>query len=109
GTAFEPSHNRVEHLLSRHTGRSHLVSDSLVNFWQRFGKIGKPPEFIFIAQLAPTLVITVLLSPPGIATRRLDMSGGRRTNPNVRPCRRNRQTLNSEETLLVADSFALRI
>src|SRR5206468_7773016 len=100
-SSFGQSHNRGEHFLSRQTGQSHLVSDSLVNFWQRFGKIGKPPEFIFIAQLAPTLVITVLLSPPGIATRRLDMSGGRRTNPNIRPSRRNRQTRNSEETLLV--------
>src|SRR5207249_11239381 len=44
-----------------------------------------------------------------IATRRLDMSGGRRTNPDIRPCRRNSETLNSKETLLVADSFDLRI
>src|SRR6266567_817130 len=77
--------------------------------WQRFGKVGEPIEFIYIAELTPTLVITVLLPSARITTCRLNMASRRRTNPDIRPRRWNRQTSYPEETLLLADWFALRI
>src|SRR5262249_29615789 len=66
-------------------------------------------KFIFIAQLTPTLVVTVLLSSTCIPAGGLQVPVWRGTNPHVIPSRRNRQALDSKNTLLVANSFSFGV
>src|SRR5262245_1363373 len=54
-------------------------------------------------------MISVLLAPTGVATRRLDVSIRRRTNPNFRPCWWNGELLDTEQPLFVADQFSFRV
>src|SRR2546430_15910960 len=81
--------------------------DSFSNLWQRFGKISEAAEFIFVAYLAPTLVIAVLLPLACVTTGSLNMASRGWTNPNDSPCRRNGQPFDSKNPLLGAGSVAL--
>jgi len=51
------------------TRQFHVLGNSPPNLWERGSKISKAREFIFVPYLAPTLMVTVLLSPTGVATR----------------------------------------
>ena len=53
------------------------------NFRQRRPKRGHPVELRLVAHLTPALVITVLLAPTSIASRRLQMSQRIGCNPNI--------------------------
>jgi hypothetical protein len=74
-----------------------------------FREIGETGEFIFIAQLAPTLVVTVLFSSARIAASCLKMPVWGGADPNVSPSRRNRQAFNSKDALFVANSLSFYV
>jgi hypothetical protein len=81
----------------------------VANLWQCLGECGNASEFVFVAYLAPSVMIAILLSPAGIATSRLDVTVWGGTNPDISPCRRNSQAFDSDQTLFIANSFSCRI
>ncbi len=61
-----------------------------------------PPVFFLIANFPPPRVVAVLLAATGVATGRLQVTVGERTDPNVAPRRRDHQAVNPGERLGVA-------
>ena len=61
-----------------------------------------------VAHDAPFRVIAVLLAAAGIASRRLQMAARVRTNPDIRPRRRNRQRSNALQLGRVGDRPPVR-
>src|SRR4029079_19003390 len=77
------------------------------NRGQRPRERGQPPEFRFVAHLAPSRVIAVLLAASGVAADGLQVFIGVRTNPDVRPRRRYDQGSDALAGRLV-DCFPVR-
>ena len=83
---------------SRVTARRNLGSNS--------SPIAQSQEFGEIGDLAPALVINVLLAMPIIATGHLQMPIGGPANPHVRPRGRYRQRLDPLQRAWVAKSYS---
>ena len=60
-------------------------------------KLDHVVELLPVAQLAPARVVEVLLASGGVDSGRLEMPEGIRADPDVLPCRRNRQLLDPQE------------
>ena len=56
---------------------------------QRCREAGQPVVLRFVAHLAPSRVIAILLASFGVASRGLEMAGRAGTDPDVSPGRRN--------------------
>jgi hypothetical protein len=79
------------------------------NLWQRRSKNQNTVIFILIANGPPTLVITILLSAPIIASRSLNMPIGQRADPDVVIGWRNGKPPNSKQTRFVLNQFPFSI
>src|SRR5699024_10146089 len=66
-------------------------------------------EFGGIAHLAPSRVIPVLLAVFCIAAGGLNMAVGGGANPDIGPCRRDRELIDAVDGLLVGDAGAAAI
>lgn len=76
---------------------------------QGFGEGQLPFELVDAAPVLPVVVVTVLLAPPGIATRRLDMPVGPRADPHVGPGRGDGQGPDAREDLAIADRAVVEV
>src|SRR5205807_10591692 len=108
-SSFQQSNNRGEHLFSWQIGQPDVPSDAPPDLRQNLGKVSKASKFIFIAHLAPSVVITILFAASRVAAGCLDVAVWRRANPDIRPRRWNGQTLDSQEPLFVADALRFRV
>src|SRR5581483_3093089 len=69
----------------------------------------RAPILGFVPHLAPAAVIAVLLAAARIATGRLEMAVGRRTNPNVLVCRGDRERRDALEFGAIANRLPVGI
>jgi hypothetical protein len=65
--------------------------------------------FGFIAHLAPPWVITALLAPAGIAACHLQVTIGRRADPDVLPCRWDHQAADARESGSIFQRLVIEI
>src|SRR6266404_3617192 len=102
-SALEQLHDRCQDFVSRQSRRFQIPRDSPADLRQRFAETNYAVVFVFVANLAPALVVNVLLATARVATGRLDVTVRQRRNPNLSPRRRNRESLDSEKSLLIAN------
>src|SRR5690606_25913190 len=73
------------------------------------GEGGQALELVFGRMGRPVGMIAVLLAPARIPPRRLNMAGGARTDPDIRPRRRDGQAADAAQRGGVPDQTAIRI
>ena len=76
---------------------------------QRPAEGERPAVFRLVPDAPPSRVVTVLLPPPVVAARRLDVAVGSRADPDLGPGGRDRQRLDPRQGLGVADRMTLRV
>ncbi len=103
---LEQSHDCGQDLFTRQPGQGQIAIDLTPNGRQLFAERQHPVVFGCVTNLAPALVIPMLLPASGISTGRLNVAVGQRTDPNVAPCGRNRKRADALELLGVADDLA---
>ena len=67
----------------------HMAGNRLANARQVPAEGEEPVVFCLVANGLPVLMVAILLSASPVATGRLDVAVGGRTDPDVGPCRRN--------------------
>src|SRR6185437_12824843 len=107
-TDFEQSNDRGQDLFTAKTFTSEVASQLTPDAGQRAGKVDQSVIFGLIARLPPARVVEVLLAPAFVTTGRLKMAVIKGTNPNVHPCRRDHQRVDSLERVPVANDPAFR-
>ena len=105
--SLEKLDDRREHFLPRQTAQSQIFLEPSANFRERFSEIDQSIVFVLIAYFPPALVISILFSPAGIPTGGLDVSIRRWTNPDIAPCRWNREPLDAQQSLLISNRLSL--
>ncbi len=90
-----------EHLLALVAGAPHVQTDPAPNAGQRAAELGEPGILCLITDFTPARMVPVLLSPASIAAHGLDVTGGRGTDPHVRPRRRNGDRADSLKRLRI--------
>jgi len=105
--ALEQLHDRRQDFFSRQTRQFQILRYSPSDFRQRFAEADYAIVFVFVANFAPAFVVDLLLATARISTGRLNVAVRRRRNPNVRPRRRNREPLDPEKALFVANQLSL--
>src|SRR5207245_7181160 len=86
---FEKLYYRREDFVPRQTRQRKIFTHAFANFRERVAKNHDAVVLVLIPKLAPAIVITILFAAPRVATDRLNVAVGRRTNPNICPCWRN--------------------
>ena len=92
---LEQANDRGDHLLARQPWPRKIARDPPANARQGAGESGEPPVLRLVAQLAPALVIAILLASSCVAPGRLDMALRARADPYLRPGRRDGEPSNS--------------
>src|SRR5438552_1325719 len=95
--------------VSRQSGQLQISRDSSADLWEGFAETDYAIVFVFVANFAPAVVVNVLLATARVATGRLDVTVRQRRNPNLSPRRRNREPLDSQKSLLIANRFSIRV
>ena len=108
-SSFEQLDHRRQNFFARQTGQLQILRHAPPDFRQRFGEIDNAIVFVFVANFTPTFVIEILFAAARVAPGRLNVAIRRRTNPNVGPRRRNREPLQSQKSLLVANLLAIDV
>ena len=98
-----------QHLLARHAALGHVPRDGLADARKQAGEVQDALVLVAVAHLAPIGMIDVLLAAARIPPRRLDMPGGPRTDPHVRPGGRYGQRPHPLQRVLVGDRPAVRV
>ena len=107
--ALEQPHYRCQDFVPRQTRRSEVFTHAFANFRQSLREDHDPVVLVFVAHLAPTLMVKVLFAPARIATGCLNVAVCRGTNPDVRPGRRNGEICHAQQSLLIPNRFSLGI
>jgi hypothetical protein len=96
---LQQAHHRRQHFLTPHPAQRQVALHPAADMRQRLGEGHHAREFVFVPLLPPLFVIAVLLAPACVAARRLDVAVVVRANPDLRPRRRDGQTLDSLQRL----------
>src|SRR6266478_3186274 len=108
-SALEQLHDRCQDFVSRQSRRFQIPRDSPADLRQRFAETNYAVVFVFVANLAPALVIKVLFATARVATGCLNVTVGRGTNPHVSPSRRNRQAFDPQKPLFVTNELSVGV
>src|SRR5205807_85770 len=106
---FKQTYDRGQHLLARQPLQEQISLHRAPEFRQRFGEGDQAVELACVAHGAPALVISILLSSPGITARRLQVPAWKRTNSHLGPCRRNGQLAHARKNSRVRNRSVARI
>ena len=87
--AVEDSDDGGHHLLARHAVPRQVAADALAQAWQRPPEVEHPAVLGLIPNLAPALVVAVLLAAPGVTSGGLQVPARIGTDPDVGPGRRD--------------------
>ena len=91
-----------QHLCAGQARERHVLLQASTELWEDFAKGNHPVILGRIAHGAPARMIPVLLASPGVASSGLQVSIWARTDPHVRPCRRDSQGLHTAQYCGVA-------
>lgn len=106
---LEQSHDRCQDFLPREPGQREIARDLPANAGQLFAEGQHPAVFGRVADLAPALMIAMLLSSPYISTCRLNVAVGEWTDPNVSPCRRDDEGADTLQLCGITDDLAFSV
>src|SRR5215471_10138726 len=90
-----------QHLPLGQVRKPHVFPNLFSDERQPLRKLAQAGIFGFIADRPPASMIAILLAPPCVAPRRLQMSVGILANPDFLPSRRDDQSLDAPDFLLV--------
>jgi hypothetical protein len=96
-----------DHLAPREALELQVLLDLLPDRRERLGEGGHAAVLRLVAHVAPPGVIAVLLPAARVAARRLQVSVGEGTNPDLGPGRRDRELANTLELTFVGDRLAV--
>ena len=106
---LEQAHGCGEHLLAWDTGAAEVSLDARPYPGKRLGEVGQPLVLRLVTDRPPTLVIAVLLAPARVPARCLDVPERVRRDPDVVPCRRDRERTYPPQLTFIADRLAARV
>src|SRR5207249_10294727 len=88
--------------------QGHIALHPLADRGQGLPDSNRPAILRLVAHLPPARVVAVLLPPPGVPPRGLDVPVGHRADPHVGPGRGYPQRLYPPQLLPVSDGLAIR-
>ena len=105
---LQQPHDRGEHFFTRKRRLRDVLLDASPDARQHFAELDHSAELRVVANLAIPRVIAVLLATPCVPGGDLQVSAGRRTDPHVRPSRRDHELPNALEIGGIAERGAVR-
>src|SRR2546425_12541202 len=87
----EQHHHGGEDLAPRQVARAQIALDALADLGEHFAELEHAAELGFVARLAVARMVAILLSSARVARRRLDVSPGIGTDPDLGPGGRDRK------------------
>ena len=106
---FQQVHDRRDDLLLRQSALVQVLIDPLTDFRQRLPELDHVLVLRLFADLAPFLVIAVLLAPLAVTAGGLEMAVRLRADPDVGPRRRDDERLDALQRAFVGDAVTPRI
>jgi len=88
--------------------RGEVARHAAAHGGQRAAELGQVRELVGLAAASPRRVIAILLAASAVSARRLQVAGGRGTDPHVRVRRRDRQACDALQLRGIADAAAVR-
>src|SRR5690606_4149398 len=98
-----------QHLLAGQAAHAQVVVGALADDRQDGGEVHQMVVLVSVADLAPALVVDVLLPAAVVPPGGLNVAGGVWADPDISPGRRNGQLLDPRAHLAVADRLAVRV
>jgi len=106
---FQETHERGEDLLARQAPAPQVRAHPPPDGRQRPGEGGETVELRRVAQLAPARVVAVLLAPPRVAARGLDVAARVGGDPDLAPGGRDGQRADARQRARIAKGRAARV
>ncbi len=108
GRLQQPDDGR-QHLAPGQAGEFQVAFGGAADLRQRPAEGERPAVLGLVPHAPPSRVVSVLLPPPGVAARRLDVAVGSRADPDLGPGGRDHQGLDPRQGLRVADRPAVGV
>src|SRR5207244_10699680 len=105
---LQQSHDRGQYFLFRQSIAREVAFDARANFRKEPTEISHAVEFRFVAHLAPSVMIAILLAVSRVTANGLNVTFFRRTDPHIGPGGWNRERSNPRERRRIADEPAVR-